>query len=797
MRTRFIVAALAIAILAIAVAVARFATNRATTTVATTTLAPSAAPPSASPTPVSVPATPSAAPTSSAAPSPSAAPSLGATASPVAATPTPDANLLSFRNGAFVRRWTMDGGGGGNALAMENLYGIDPKFARPLSFEFEMPSIAHLTGVGAILRTSVPVTVRVATGTSIDDLHDAGTFTIASDDGNAEHTMTLDADARYVRATFTRSPGMQVIIFKFAAYGTPGSPDRASLAGTWAGADNATGDGNTMFPDVRGSVPYSLPPKYNENPQRTLVTGTVLTHFSCDRTSPAWHGTIANNIVTGANGARLQLTGSGKLLVGYAPDIYTLGGMVVMRDLRRGGYCQESDAGKGPTVLALERNGQLEEEEIDPAFFPGYHFHRAIPMLLDQRMLARAQFAMLIDDCSATNDLLPGQQRLLLDWVAEGHKLIIKDSDRCNPSEYAFVPYRFKTATTGAVGARGHVLSIADPSTLGSGRSDPAHFINTDAYVQAQQDLGDADIMQTDDPHWCGHMFARNANGAAGWVHAYARFGRGLIIYDGFDHDDLLAKNPPAMAVIRYEYAQSAQAPLPCNAQVASALALYPGAERKVAAGSPIVLRIPMSLTYVTRPATEQRIALTIRGDVGYPVRVSPPVASMQSGQTVTVEATISLPRGWNGVHAFTVSADGSSSKAHAQASIVIDGSVALARAFSLQRRVRIYGIHFDVGSATILPQSEATIAQIAQVLRANPVWLVRVEGYTDSDGGAAYNLALSDRRAHAVVTDLVVRYKISASRLVAMGFGLTHPVASNATAGGKALNRRVELVRL
>ena len=96
-----------------------------------------------------------------------------------------------------------------------------------------------------------------------------------------------------------------------------------------------------------------------------------------------------------------------------------------------------------------------------------------------------------------------------------------------------------------------------------------------------------------------------------------------------------------------------------------------------------------------------------------------------------------------------------------------------------------------------MLPRSEATIAQIAQVLRTNPSWRMRVEGYTDSDGGAASTYDLSDRRAHAVVADLVKRYKISASRLVAAGFGLTHPVAPNATAGGKALNRRVELVRL
>jgi outer membrane protein OmpA-like peptidoglycan-associated protein len=132
-----------------------------------------------------------------------------------------------------------------------------------------------------------------------------------------------------------------------------------------------------------------------------------------------------------------------------------------------------------------------------------------------------------------------------------------------------------------------------------------------------------------------------------------------------------------------------------------------------------------------------------------------------------------------------------------AQATIRIDGSVALARAFESQRRVRIYGIHFDVDSARIQPLSEATIAQIADVLAVHRDWKMRVEGHTDSDGGGAYNMKLSVRRAEAVVADLVTHYHVAPARLSSAGLGLTHPVASNATEAGKALNRRVELVRL
>jgi OOP family OmpA-OmpF porin len=83
------------------------------------------------------------------------------------------------------------------------------------------------------------------------------------------------------------------------------------------------------------------------------------------------------------------------------------------------------------------------------------------------------------------------------------------------------------------------------------------------------------------------------------------------------------------------------------------------------------------------------------------------------------------------------------------------------------------------------------------RILRENPSWRFQIEGHTDSDGGAAYNLALSQRRAQSVVSDLVSHYGIAHGRLIAKGYGLTKPVASNATDAGKALNRRVELLRL
>ena len=133
----------------------------------------------------------------------------------------------------------------------------------------------------------------------------------------------------------------------------------------------------------------------------------------------------------------------------------------------------------------------------------------------------------------------------------------------------------------------------------------------------------------------------------------------------------------------------------------------------------------------------------------------------------------------------------------NAQATIQFHAAVPMLKQLKQQRRIRIYGIHFDVDKATIKPQSEPVIAQIAQVMQQDKTLRFRVEGHTDSDGGLAHNQVLSQHRAESVVNDLVKRYHIAKSRLVPVGFGYSKPVAPNTTSAGKALNRRVELFLL
>ncbi len=110
--------------------------------------------------------------------------------------------------------------------------------------------------------------------------------------------------------------------------------------------------------------------------------------------------------------------------------------------------------------------------------------------------------------------------------------------------------------------------------------------------------------------------------------------------------------------------------------------------------------------------------------------------------------------------------------------------------------RLRI-GVPSDAGFATdsaqINPRLYPILDQLAQGLRANPGETVQVLGFTDNTGSDAINYPLSSNRAQSVKNFLVSR-GVAAQRIEVQGLGPTQPVASNATAAGRAMNRRVEI---
>jgi len=119
-----------------------------------------------------------------------------------------------------------------------------------------------------------------------------------------------------------------------------------------------------------------------------------------------------------------------------------------------------------------------------------------------------------------------------------------------------------------------------------------------------------------------------------------------------------------------------------------------------------------------------------------------------------------------------------------------------MASAIRAGGKVALYGITFDFDKADIKPESKPQLDEIGGLLKTDEGLKLMVTGHTDNQGGAAYNLDLSRRRADAVVTALAEGYGIASDRLMAQGVGLAAPVASNDTEEGRAKNRRVELVK-
>ena len=135
---------------------------------------------------------------------------------------------------------------------------------------------------------------------------------------------------------------------------------------------------------------------------------------------------------------------------------------------------------------------------------------------------------------------------------------------------------------------------------------------------------------------------------------------------------------------------------------------------------------------------------------------------------------------------------------------MVRDRAIVETELISVVVGIELNNILFDFGSADIRPEYHDKLDTLAKFLEKNPEAYVVIEGFTDSIGSPKYNLALSRRRALSVKNYLMQREIFSAAeanigavaekRLVTLWYGKDLPVASNDTAEGRQLNRRVRL---
>jgi outer membrane protein OmpA-like peptidoglycan-associated protein len=101
--------------------------------------------------------------------------------------------------------------------------------------------------------------------------------------------------------------------------------------------------------------------------------------------------------------------------------------------------------------------------------------------------------------------------------------------------------------------------------------------------------------------------------------------------------------------------------------------------------------------------------------------------------------------------------------------------------------------LRFNTDSATLRPESQEQLGNIAAILKAYPNVSIKVGGYTDNTGDSRHNLELSQDRANGVVSELVA-LGISPNRLEAQGYGDQFPVGDNSTPEGRAKNRRISM---
>lgn len=117
----------------------------------------------------------------------------------------------------------------------------------------------------------------------------------------------------------------------------------------------------------------------------------------------------------------------------------------------------------------------------------------------------------------------------------------------------------------------------------------------------------------------------------------------------------------------------------------------------------------------------------------------------------------------------------------------------------SIQRDAEVLAVTFksdvlfDVNSYAVKPGGLDELQRVAGVLNNYPQTNIQIAGHTDSTGTEAYNQQLSQRRAEAVKNQLV-GYGVAPMRLTTIGFGESKPIASNATEGGRQINRRVAI---
>ncbi len=706
-------------------------------------------------------------------------------------TPTPNANLLSYQNGARVVSYPAQMSSDPDEVAIGSI-SLPDGATGPFVFIYELPTTEHIdsfTPSFDALDTSPKrtATIAVSTTSATDGFHDVGSA--GPSDAESAPVIKAGVDARWVRITWN-SPDARKWEGISAAGTMPGPRAGSNVSRYFVEHDHPYKAGADDGADT------------SDDPYRVRATvvgdGMTLVHCYVDKGGATSTGTIENGRVYtftyDNNPGRLVINDEGTQMVGT----YASGPLHYMVSHEDPKFCDAGPpVGHGSNrLVVLDTTGQSDPYPMGDDWTKQaapYTFVRMPGGLVTPADLANANMVILNGICDSSAYLSPAQGKMLNDFVAAGHKLAIYNADMCGgETRYPFLPYEFVTSNPGAGGAHGDRLIEVESDDLGSlDKTDTKRYLNAGAYAaELANQIGDANTVTTKDEHWCGHLFGTNAKHVNGFMQMYAPYGKGVFIFGGFDLDD---NGLPEYQKMRdLELGMTMPADLPCTVKVSLAFVLQPDREGSFTAGK--TQSLPFDMEVLANQGWKGHIDVTTQGD--FPTVVTPSSFDID-GTTQPLHLAVNVPASTKaGTYAVTVNASDATGHT-SQAVIQFNGEAPLKAIPKKQKRIRLYGIHFDYNSAKIQPRSEPVIKEIADLMKGDRTLRFQVEGHTDSDGGGPYNLKLSQARAQSVVADLIHRYHIAASRLMPKGFGLTKPVASNNTAGGKALNRRVELLRL
>ncbi len=747
---------------------------------------------------------------------------------PLAAeTSTGPFDLLTARQGTLLREWPATS----QDSKPENLLLDSPGWTAKEGSSGPYVFVYELSGPATVQQFQVPdsgdaaalppaIHFAVSTTGADSGYSDLGSI---QPDATTEKDLALPTPvkARWIKVTVDQR-GSSTQLYGFSAMGTlDPRPDAAPLAGVWKYYDDdpyrnlgQPADAAGVFP----SSPDSTLRGSNDGFMEIHQTGDDISAGICSRDlAMAIRGTEAGHVFTAITGsgsispAVINSEGTVMVAVGGEHDWFAtrVTGGASCNTVFSGGAPRGSGV---PVLLIFDGNAGRYPPYDNASPYPGYRFIPELSTLFDPKTLGGYQIAVLTNDCNAASLLNKTQGQALADWVYSGNKLIIHDADDCTQTDYSFLPYSFASSNPGKNAARGTNLVLVESNTLGSDAGDRAHFVDVKGYLAAEgQQLGDSNVVTTQDKHWCGHLFGTNVLNQNGFIQMFAPFGQGMIIYDGLDSDDSDIAQYQKITLL--ELRQPPNASLACSQLVAAPFTIAPSSDEIFTPGQSKAVSFPLSVFASHGFAGTVTLAVAPPANAPWATSLSITQVSLNGGTApfnVTIDVPQSAPAGAypfvvNGTDAqgdqssavvTIASSAASQAPAPSGRAASIPLAVKIAKTLAVAKRVAVYGIYFDFASAKLKAQSAPVLKEIADALVANPSWKLTIEGHTDNVGGAAYNLTLSQDRAAAVKTALVNQYQINASRLSTVGFGFSRPVASNDTSQGRALNRRVELVR-